>query len=101
MKVNIDQVLEDIKGKKFEDNSTYRAVIENALLIGRPGKEIPDEEKKSRFKLAVRMTSVDVGELDFSASEIVLIIRLVGELYTHSPLIFGRVCELFGELDAA
>lgn len=101
MKVCVDEILKDLKGKKFDDKSTYRIIIENALLMGRPGKEIPDEEKKLRFKLAVKMTAVEVGELEFSASEIVLILRLVGELYTHSPLIFGRVCELFGELEAA
>lgn len=99
MKVNLNETLKDLRGNPFVDKSTYRSVIETVLLVERSGSETTFEEKKLRFKLAVKIAAIEVGEVEFSAAEIVLITRLTGSLYP--PLIVGRICELFGELEAA
>jgi len=93
MKIDLDLPLKDLKGKDFADKATYKMVFESLLTA--PTKN--PEDKIPQFKLALKITQAD-GEVDLTSDEIVLLKKIVKDSEITSPLVTGRVFELFNEL---
>jgi len=92
LKINLKYVFKDLDGEIIKDKGfdlTLLTIIRRALLDLPPGKNVPASEKVERYTIAMRAnTNID----DFTAEEITLIKKCIGELYT--PIIVGQAYEV-------
>jgi hypothetical protein len=92
-KLDLTVVICDLKNKALTEAGaplTLGAVLGNSLLSQPQHANPSADEKYKRFKLASKIATT--SELEASADDIVLLKRVVGELYT--ALIVGRVFDL-------
>jgi len=103
MRINSDQVVLDYDGKPIEvpalgangvDGLTLRRIITQALNSVSPGdKPLNAEQKLRAFQISVRASNPG-KPLDLKVEDMAFIKERVSAAYT-SPLIYGRVCEVF------
>ncbi len=63
-----------------------------ALVDDQPGNRTSGEEKYTRYKLAERMNVCDNEQFEIEASEIVLLKRLIGDVWP--PQVSGQAWDL-------
>lgn len=95
MKVNLSTPILDHKGQPAVDEQekqiSAKDVIVQAILMGGRAENKSEEEK---YKQYVLLTSISEssGEVDLKAEDIVMIKKLVNEVYP--ALVYGRVRDL-------
>lgn len=96
--VDLNTPIRDIDGKTIKNPSgedfTIKDVLLAALLTVKEGDaHSPAEEKVKRFGLAVRISSSQADELDFSAEELVQLKGLVNQVYPNAVVV-ARAYEI-------
>ena len=102
MLINLKRILLTINGDNFKNpqkdektpptDFTLLDACVKSLVDDAPGNRTPGEEKYTRYKLAERMNACDKDQFEIEASEIVLLKRLIGEVWP--PQVAGQAWDL-------
>ena len=102
MRIDVTQHIKDYKGediKTSEDsNLELRDVISTAIntLPTQKEKQMTTEQKNKAYQISIKIWSDKI--VDFTVDDRKFIKDKVGEVYT--PLIYGRVSDIFEEKDS-
>ena len=99
MKIKVTQVLKDYEDKPILQNGkplTFRDMVSTALnaVQLREEKDLTPEDKNMAFQLSIKLWASE--EVDFSIEELAFAKKRC-EAVLLSPLVLGRVCEIFKE----
>lgn len=97
MTINFSQKFVTLGGDTVPDGDkggvlTLRTIAENALLGTFQDDTATGEEKLKRWKLAQSIHSVEVGTLNVTSEDVVLIKRLIAKAY--ATMIVGQAYEM-------